>query len=64
MKIGLQRTKQENSYFVSLSNFLYPSHSLQTGLPMYFGLPSLIFRVPGTTLQIQQTTMRTVRICN
>jgi hypothetical protein len=27
------------------------------GFPLYFGLPSEIFSVPGAALQIQQSTM-------
>jgi len=27
------------------------------GFPLYFGLPSVIFRVPGDCLQIQQEAM-------
>lgn len=65
MRTGLQRIRQKTKdYFVSLSNFLYPSHSLQTGFPIYFGLPSLILRVPGTTLQIQQSAIRVDKTCN
>lgn len=59
MKIGPLKIKlkNQNNYFVSLRSLRYPSHSLQIGFPLYFGLPSVIFKVPGTSLQIQQSTM-------
>ena len=59
MKNGLQKTrpKIQDNYFVSLSSLRYPWHSLQIGFPLYFGFPSEIFSVPGTALQIQQTTI-------
>ena len=59
MKIGLLKIKlkNQNNYFVSLRSLRYPAHSLQIGFPLYFGLPSVIFRVPGTILQIQQSTI-------
>jgi len=65
MKTGLQRTRQKSKvYLVSLSNFRYPSHSLHTGFPMYFGFPSLIFKMPGTNLQIQQSAIIDDKIGN
>lgn len=38
-------------------SFLYSLHSVQMGFPLYFGLPSVIFKVPGFILQILQTTI-------
>ena len=57
--MGCQKQEQKNRiiYFVSRNNFRYPWHSLQIGLPLYFGLPSVILPVALFVLQIQQSTI-------
>ena len=52
-----EQNEKRMNYFVSFKSLRYPSHSLQIGFPLYFGLPSLIFSVPGTILQIQHTAI-------
>ena len=52
-----QKSRIRVGYLVSSKSFLYPWHSLHMGFPLYFGFPSLIFRVPLFTLQIQQSAM-------
>ena len=52
-----EQTQSRLDYFVSFKSLRYPSHSLQIGFPLYFGFPSEILRVPGTSLQIQQDTI-------
>ena len=44
-----------------MSSLRYPWHSLQTGLPLYLGLPSAILSEAAGPLQMQHSGMPAVR---